>query len=106
MSKDMRDVIGGAMRSVIGGVVGGLAGLVLGAVVPLLFVYLAFVLKGTPWRNMDQAGLVILYTGPLGAIVGTVIGVVVFRRRLRPFAIAMILGSVGIIWVLMKTLRL
>ena len=91
------------MQSVIGGLVGGVAGFVLGVAGWLAFFYLVFMLpQGTPLRNMDQGAILIIYTGPIGAIIGAIIGACVFRRRLRPVAITIILGFVGVLWLLMK----
>ena len=94
------------MRSLIGGLTGGVAGFVVGVVGGLAFFYVVFMVpKGDQsFRNMDQAGILGLYTGVLGAIIGAVIGGLVFRRRLRPVAIAVILGSAGTLWVLVKAL--
>jgi len=93
------------MRSLIGALVGGLAGFVLGVAGWLtLFYVVAMVPRGIPLRSMDQGSSAILITGPLGAIIGAVIGGFVLRRRFRPVAIAVILASAGIVWVLMKLL--
>src|SRR5512146_2294519 len=78
MSQDMAKLI----RAVIGAVVGGVVGFFVGVFGWLAFFYLVFMLPhGTPFRHMDQGAIPIVITGPVGVIIGVVVGIVLFRRH-------------------------
>ena len=63
-------------------VIGSLAGFILGGVGRLAFFYLVFMLpKGATIGTIDQGAIPTVIFGPLGAIIGGVIGRFVFRAR-------------------------
>ncbi len=79
MSQDMHKLI----RAVIGALVGGVVGWFVGVFAWLAFFYVVFMLpNGTPFRYMDQGAIPIVITGPLGVLIGAVVGIVLFRRRI------------------------
>ena len=60
-----------AFATILGALVGLVLGFLAGVFGWMLFYYLVFMLpNGTPFRAMDQAAMLIIFTGPAGAVVG------------------------------------
>ncbi len=70
------------MRTILGALIGAAVGFALGVVGWLAFFYLVFMVpEGIEFRRMDQGAIPTVFTGPLGAVLGSVIGCLVARRR-------------------------
>lgn len=73
-------IVGGALRGAVAGFFLGVFGWV------TLYYLFAMLPKGIPFRAMDQASMLIVITGPLGAIIGVFIGGALARSRLKHLA--------------------
>ncbi|MHC4250260.1 MAG: hypothetical protein ACYS9X_14125, partial [Planctomycetota bacterium] len=72
------------VTGLIGVLVGGIAGFAAGGFGWMLFYYLVFMLPhGTPWRSMDQGAILVVFTGPIGAVGGAFLGVYLLGRLVK-----------------------
>jgi hypothetical protein len=71
------------MGCVLGGLVGAAVGLVVGAVVSVVLYYLVEMLPNhVPLEFIDQGGAVVVWGGPVGAIIGAPLAGLAVRRSM------------------------